>query len=199
MNLELSFGIVTLQHAIYTIAKRSQTQSVDRHPSVAAATLFVTLTSTLQHCAMTTTETTTTDTTEETYQPSTVYHAPPHSHPPATPPPHPLGPYPRNDPRITYLCVFYHRLLDFRVPEAHAVLQLLAGEHGFELWPATQHPLTPYYYLRIDPVHIPAFTQRCMLVRVWLCSFCVSLLCGCCVTCVYDAYTATCIANKHSP
>lgn len=116
---------------------------------------------------MTSTMTTTAEEIQETYHPSTVYHAPPHSHPPATTPPHPLAPYPRGDPKITYLCVFYHRLLDFRVPEAHAVLHMLAGD-AWQLWPATLHSLAPYYYLRIDPVHIPMFTQRCMLVKVVL-------------------------------
>lgn len=95
----------------------------------------------------------------------TTSHALPPSFPPGTPPPIPLGPRPTGHPDTTYLCVLLHKHLDFRVAEAQAVLQLLAGD-AWQLWPAIDHPSTPYYYLRVDAQHLTPLLARCMLIKV---------------------------------
>lgn len=104
-----------------------------------------------------------TTTSENTERPSTS-HCLPFTFPTGTPPQHPIGPRPPSHPHTTYLCVFLHKHLDFRVAETQSVLQLLAG-NAWQLWPAV-HPRAPYYYLRVDAQHVAPFLARCMLVKV---------------------------------
>lgn len=108
-----------------------------------------------------------TTTEDDTQRRTTTSCIPPPTFPAGTPPCHPLGPRPPAHPDTTYLCVFLHKYLDFRVAEAQAVLQLLAGD-AWQLWPAADHPFSPFYYLRVDARHLAQFLDRCMLVKVCL-------------------------------